>query len=122
MAKQRALLTEKERRQIAGEEGATRKYQATSRVRRRLKDELPEDLQVLEQHNQDLLTELYEAVGPIFYCPICGSPFVQVSTAIQHAMNTDDDEHGLTEEELKQRTPIWWAEEAPSELNFWTEE
>ena len=62
MAKQRALLTETEREQLAGEHGDDRRYQATSRVRRRLKDELDTDIAVLAEHNPDLLDDLREVV------------------------------------------------------------
>lgn len=62
MAKTRALLTETEREQIAGEHGDDRRYQATSRVRRRLNEELTTDLAVLEEHHPDLLAELREVV------------------------------------------------------------
>ena len=62
MAKTRALLTETERRQIADKQGRERRYQATSRVRRRIKDELTEDIAVLEEHHPDLLDELREVV------------------------------------------------------------
>ncbi|WP_227356168.1 hypothetical protein [Haladaptatus salinisoli] len=62
MAKQRALLTATEREQIAGEHGSERKYQATSRVRRRLKEELTRDVEVLDEHSDMLLAELREIV------------------------------------------------------------
>ncbi|MEA5387138.1 hypothetical protein VB779_08755 [Haloarculaceae archaeon H-GB11] len=58
MAKTRALLTETEREQIAGEHGKDRRYQATSRVRRRIDDELVQDIEVLKEHHPDLLEEL----------------------------------------------------------------
>lgn len=58
MAKTRALLTETEREQIAREHGDDRRYQATSRVRRRIVDELTTDVEVLEEHHPDLLDEL----------------------------------------------------------------
>lgn len=58
MAKTRALLTETEREQIAGEHGDDRKYQATSRVRRRIEDELTRDIEVLVEHHPDLLAEV----------------------------------------------------------------
>lgn len=58
MAKTRALLTETEREQIAGDHGQDRQYQATSRVRRRVKDELTNDIQVLEEHHPELLAEV----------------------------------------------------------------
>jgi len=62
MAKTRALLTETEREQIAGDHGDQRRYQATSRVRRRIEEELSRDIAVLEEHHPDLLEELREAV------------------------------------------------------------
>lgn len=62
MAKTRALLTETEREQIAGEHSDSRRYQATSRVRRRIEEELTQDIEVLEDHHPDLLEELREVV------------------------------------------------------------
>jgi hypothetical protein len=62
MAKTRALLTETEREQIAGEHGDQRRYQATSRVRRRIDEELSKDIEVLEEHHPELLEELQEVV------------------------------------------------------------
>jgi hypothetical protein len=62
MAKSRAVLTETEREQIAGEHGDDRKYQATSRARRRIKEELPRDVEILKEHNPDLLDELRDVV------------------------------------------------------------
>ena len=62
MAKTRALLTETEREQIAGEHGRDRRYQATSRVRSRIKEELSKDVEVLAEHHPDLLEELREVV------------------------------------------------------------
>ncbi|WP_114578542.1 hypothetical protein [Saliphagus sp. LR7] len=62
MAKTRALLTETEREQIAGEHSDSRRYQATSRVRRRIEEELTQDIEVLEEHHPDLLEELREVV------------------------------------------------------------
>lgn len=62
MAKSRALLTETEREQIAGEHGDDRKYQATSRVRRRINEELIDDVELLEENHPDLLEELREVV------------------------------------------------------------
>lgn len=62
MAKTRALLTETEREQVAGDHGDERKYQATTRIRRRIEDELPEDVAVLAEHHPALLEELREVV------------------------------------------------------------
>ena len=62
MAKTRALLTETEREQIAGEHGRERRYQATSRVRRRIEEEMGRDIELLEEHHPDLLEELRDVV------------------------------------------------------------
>ncbi|WP_409338671.1 hypothetical protein [Halalkalicoccus ordinarius] len=62
MAKTRALLTETERKQLAGEEGDERKYQATSRVRRRINEELTTDVKVLSEHHPDLFSEIQSVV------------------------------------------------------------
>lgn len=58
MAKSRALLTETEREQIAGEHGRERRYQATSRVRARVEEELTRDIEILEENHPELLDEL----------------------------------------------------------------
>ncbi len=62
MAKTRALITETERMQIAGKDGDKRRYEATSRVRRRVKEELAKDIEVLEEHHPKLLSEVREVV------------------------------------------------------------
>ena len=62
MAKTRALLTETEREQISGDHGKDRRYQATSRVRRRVEEELTEDIEVLKEHHPDLLEEVRAVV------------------------------------------------------------
>lgn len=62
MAKTRAMLTETEREQIAGEHGRERRYQATSRIRRRISEELTRDIEVLAEHNPELLEEIREVV------------------------------------------------------------
>lgn len=61
-SKTRALLTELEREQIAGQHGDDRRYQAASRARSRIRDELAEDVSVLEDHHPDLLEELRAVV------------------------------------------------------------
>jgi hypothetical protein len=58
MAKTRALLTGTDRDYITGEEGDEKQYQSASRIRRRIQDELPQDIEVLEEHHPDLLDEL----------------------------------------------------------------
>jgi len=64
MARTRALMTETERRRIAGEEDVEDRkvYQAIAEVRNRINDELVADVEVLEEHHPDLLDELREVV------------------------------------------------------------
>lgn len=62
MAKTRALLTDTEREQIAGEHGDDRKYQAASRIRRRIDEELTTDVEVLQEQHPQLLEELRDVV------------------------------------------------------------
>lgn len=62
MAKGRALMTETEREYIAGEHGDQRRYEATSRVRRRIQDTLAADMEHLAEHNPNLLGELQDVV------------------------------------------------------------
>lgn len=64
MAKSRALITDTEYDRISGEvevEDAKR-YQAVSRVRKRIRDELPRDIEMLREHHPDLLEELRDVV------------------------------------------------------------
>jgi len=62
MAKTRALLTETDREYITGGAGDDRRYQSASRIRRRIKEELPRDVEILKEHHQDLLDELRAVV------------------------------------------------------------
>ena len=62
MAETRALLTEREREQLAGEHGNERRYQATARIRQRTERELPADLETIEQNHSELLGELLAVV------------------------------------------------------------
>jgi hypothetical protein len=62
MAKSRAMLTGTEREQMTGEHGDDRKYQATSRIRRRINEELTTDVALLREHHPELLEELREVV------------------------------------------------------------
>ena len=62
MARGRALLTETEREQIAGEHGDQRKYEAVSRSRARIREELDKDIELFDEHNPELLEELREIV------------------------------------------------------------
>lgn len=64
MAKTRAIMTETERARIAKQEDVEdiKRYQAITRVRGRIKEELVEDVEVLEDHHPGLLDELREVV------------------------------------------------------------
>lgn len=64
MAKSRGLITDTERERIAGEVDVedAKRYQAVSRVRRRINERLPEDIETLEEHKPELLEELREVV------------------------------------------------------------
>lgn len=64
MAKSRGLITDTERERISGEADVSdsKRYQAISRVRRRIREELPKELELLEEHHPKLLEELREAV------------------------------------------------------------
>lgn len=64
MAKSRGLITETERERIAGKVDIeqAKKYQAVSRVRRRIQEQLPEEIALLEEHHPELLEELRDMV------------------------------------------------------------
>jgi len=61
MSRRRALLTDRERELIADESNDNQRYVAISRVRNKIEDELPEDIELLREHHPKLLAEL-EAV------------------------------------------------------------
>lgn len=60
----RALLTDREQELIeAGDEADDDlRYQAISRIRRKIQEELPEDVEVLRENHPDLYEELREVV------------------------------------------------------------
>lgn len=62
MAKTRALLTDTDREYITGESGDEKRYQSASRIRRRIREELPRDVEILEENHPELLAELREVV------------------------------------------------------------
>lgn len=64
MAKSRGLITDTERKRIAQKVDIedSKRYQAISRVRRRIKEELPQELELLAEHHPELLEELRETV------------------------------------------------------------
>lgn len=60
----RALTTDRDRRQIArkGDVTDSEHYQAVSRVRRRIRENLGDDVKLFEEHHAGLLEELRETV------------------------------------------------------------
>jgi len=64
MARRRALLTDSERELIADDDPdePNRRYQAISRVRNKIDDELPKDVKLLQEHHPQLFKELKEVV------------------------------------------------------------
>jgi|AntRauTorcE11898_2_1112593.scaffolds.fasta_scaffold14282_2 hypothetical protein len=58
----RALLTDRERELIADPEAEDARYVAVSRVRRKIEEELTEDVDVLRRHHPDLFEELRAVV------------------------------------------------------------
>jgi hypothetical protein len=62
MARRRAMLTDTERELLDAEEKSDRYYQAVSRVRRKINEELSTDIEILEENHPQLLEELQEVV------------------------------------------------------------
>lgn len=58
----RALLTNTERDRIAGDGPNQPRYEAVSRVRRKINEELPADVTLLREHHPQLLEELRAVV------------------------------------------------------------
>ena len=58
----RGLLTEGEREYLRGESSDQRMYEARSRFRTRIEEPVSEDIELLEQHQPELLEELREIV------------------------------------------------------------
>lgn len=65
MARTRALLTETDRELIKESEAKEKRYQAISRARGRINDELPTDVQILREHHPELFEELRQIVCDI---------------------------------------------------------
>jgi len=61
MTEGRGLLTESEREAIAGEASDSYRYKTRNYVRRRI-EKLERDVEVLAEHDQELLDELRRAV------------------------------------------------------------
>jgi hypothetical protein len=64
MAKRRALLTDAEREVLSGEREVkdNYRYSVESRVRTRIRDELPGDVEALREHYPELFEALQEVV------------------------------------------------------------
>ena len=64
MSRRRAILTDRERELIASDDESEKEYQyqAASRVRNKIQDELTRDVEILEEHHPDLLEELRNVV------------------------------------------------------------
>lgn len=64
MGRYRAIMTETDREYISekSEPSQDQKDQAVYRVRQRITDELPKDIEILREHRPDVLEELREVV------------------------------------------------------------
>lgn len=64
MTRSRGVITFTERERIAskGDVEDSKRYQAISRVRRRISEEVSEEVDLLEEHHPELLEELREVV------------------------------------------------------------
>lgn len=64
MGRYRALMTETDREHISGasDPSQDQKDQSVYRVRQRIREELPRDIEVLREHRPDVLDELREVV------------------------------------------------------------
>lgn len=64
MGRYRAIMTETDREHISkkSEPSQDQKDQAVYRVRQRIEEELPKDIEVLREHRPDVLEELREVV------------------------------------------------------------
>lgn len=56
------MLTDTERELLNSEEKSDRYYQAVSRIRRKINEELTSDVQLLEKQHPELLSEMREVV------------------------------------------------------------
>jgi hypothetical protein len=60
--RRRALLTDAERDRIAGDGPDQPRYEAVSRIRRKINEELSADVRLLREHHPQLLEELRTVV------------------------------------------------------------
>ena len=56
------MLTDTERELLDADEKSDRYYQAVSRIRRKINEELTEDIRLLDENHPELLEELREVV------------------------------------------------------------
>jgi hypothetical protein len=64
MGRYRAIMTDTDRSYISGEGDASenQRLQSVSRVRNRITEELPQDIEILQEHHPQLYGELREVV------------------------------------------------------------
>ena len=64
MGRYRAIMTETDREYISGKQDVeeNKRHQSISRVRNRIREELPKDIDVLQENHPELLEELREVV------------------------------------------------------------
>ena len=62
MGRRRALLTDRERELLADSDAQDQRYVAISRIRNKIEDELPQDVELLRTYHPKLFSELQEAV------------------------------------------------------------
>ena len=56
------MLTDRERELIADLESSARRSQAVSRIRRKISEELTEDVELLKSHHPELLEEMRDVI------------------------------------------------------------
>ena len=87
MGRYRAVMTETDREYISGEGDATKhqRQQSVSRVRNRITEELPQDIEILAEHRPDLLEELRKVVcEDLHLCFKCGSIVTETSGGVDY--------------------------------------
>jgi len=62
MARRRALLTDTERELLSSGQKTDRYYQAVSRVRKKINEELNQDIEILLENNPELLKDVQDIV------------------------------------------------------------
>lgn len=122
MGRRRALLTDRERELLSSELDEDEKkyrYQAASRIRNKIEDELTEDIEILNRHHPELLDELRDVVCPSgrrIYCPVCGEEFDTAIHGVHHLAGPT--EHDMSVEEIREAIPTWWHEEQENLLTY----